>query len=72
MNVLPFEKQTQIANCLVEGTSLRATARLCGVERNTVARVLLRIGDRCAWLLNEKLRRIHSRRVEVRNLDFRV
>ena len=65
MNVLPLEKQTQIANCLVEGTSLRATARLCGVQRNTVGRVLLRIGDRCAWLLNEKLRRIRSRRVEV-------
>jgi IS1 family transposase len=65
MNVLPIEKQTQIANCLVEGTSLRATARMCGVERNTVGRVLLRIGDRCAWLLNDKLRRIRSRRVEV-------
>jgi len=65
MNVLPLEKQTQIANCLVEGNSLRATARLCGVERNTVGRILLRVGDRCAWLLNERLRRIRSRRIEV-------
>ena len=65
MNVLPLEKQLQIANCLVEGTSLRATARMCDVERNTVGRVLVRIGERCASLLNEKMRRIRSRRVEV-------
>ena len=65
MNVLPIEKQLQIANCLVEGTSLRATARMCDVERNTVGRVLVRIGERCAALLNKKMRRIRSRRVEV-------
>lgn len=65
MNALPIEKQIQIVNCLVEGNSLRATARLCEVERNTVARVLLRVGDRCAWIMNEKMRRIPSRLLQV-------
>lgn len=50
MNCLPIEKEIQIVNCLVEGNSLRATARLCGVERNTVGRVLLRVGDHGAWI----------------------
>jgi hypothetical protein len=64
MNVLATEKQIQIVNCLVEGNSLRATSRLCGVERNTVGRVLLRVGDRCAWLLNERMRGLRLRRLE--------
>ncbi|HMK06292.1 MAG TPA: helix-turn-helix domain-containing protein, partial [Flavobacterium sp.] len=36
MNQLPLEKRTQIINLLVEGNSLRATARICDVSRNTV------------------------------------
>ncbi len=38
---------------------------MVGVEHKTVMRVLLRVGDACGRLLNEKLRRIRSRRVEV-------
>src|SRR5579863_305032 len=65
MNVLPIEKQAQILNALVEGCSVRATARLVGVEHKTVLRVLLRAGKRCAQLLDEKMRGIHARRVQV-------
>jgi hypothetical protein len=32
MNVLSIEKQAQILNALVEGCSVRATARLVGVS----------------------------------------
>ena len=42
MNVTPFEKQIQIVSALVEGNSIRATARMVGVEHKTVLRVLLR------------------------------
>jgi IS1 family transposase len=65
MNVLPKEKQAQILNALVEGCSVRATARLVGVEHKTVLRVLLRTGKRCAQLLDEKMRGIRARRVQV-------
>jgi IS1 family transposase len=65
MNILPVEKQAQIANSLIEGCSVRATARMAGVEHKTVMRVLLRVGDACARLLNEQVRRVRSRRVEV-------
>jgi len=34
MNVLPKEKQAQITNALVEGCSVRATARLVGSDAN--------------------------------------
>jgi IS1 family transposase len=65
MNVLPVEKQIQIINGLIEGCSMRATARMVGVERNTVARILLRIGERCAALLDRTIRRVPARRVQV-------
>jgi len=65
MNVLSLENQSQIIHALVEGNSLRATARLCGVERNTVGRILLRAGDACGWLLNERIRRIQAKQVQV-------
>jgi hypothetical protein len=45
MNILPIEKQIQIINSLVEGCSVRSTARLVGVEHKTVLRVLLRAND---------------------------
>ena len=52
MNVLPIEKQVRIVSALVEGNSVRATARMVGVEHKTVMRVLLRVGDRCQRLLD--------------------
>lgn len=65
MNVLPKEKQAQILNSLVEGCSVRATARLVGVEHKTVLRVLRRAGEHCARILDEKMRGIRSRFVQV-------
>ena len=65
MNVLPIEKQAQILNSLVEGCSVRSTARLVGVEHKTVLRVLLRAGERCQRLLDEKMRNIRSNFIQV-------
>jgi IS1 family transposase len=64
MNILPIEKQIQITRALVEGNSLRATARICEIERKTVGRVLLRIGDHCGKLLNEYMRGLKVKRLE--------
>ena len=58
MNVLPIEKQTQIISALVKGNSIRATARMVGVEHKTVLRVLLRVGNNCATLLDDCMRRL--------------
>jgi IS1 family transposase len=65
MNVLPIDKQIQIVSALVEGNSIRATARMAGVEHKTVLRVLLRVGDRCGRLLNERMRRLPCKLVQV-------
>lgn len=65
MNVLPIEKQIQIIGALVEGNSIRATARMVGVEHKTVLRVLLRVGDRCGQILNERMRRLPCKIVQM-------
>lgn len=64
MNVLPMEKQIQIISALVEGNSVRATARMIGVEHKTVMRVLLRVGQKCERLLNEKMRSLPCRIIQ--------
>src|SRR5712692_5763911 len=65
MNILPKEKQIQIISSLVEGNSIRSTARMVGVEHKTVMRVLLRVGDRCSQILNERMRRLPCRIMQV-------
>src|SRR5260370_36831422 len=63
--VLPIEKQIEIISALVEGNSIGATARMIGVEHKTVLRVLLRTGDNCARLLNERMRRLPCKVVQM-------
>jgi IS1 family transposase len=65
MNILPMEKQTQIINALVEGNSIRATARMVGVEHKTVMRVLLRVGENCADLLDSKMQSLPCKIVQM-------
>ena len=65
VKVLPVEKQIQIVSALVEGNSIRTTARMISVEHKTVTRVLLRVGDRCGQIMNERMRRLPCRVVQV-------
>ena len=65
MNLLPLPKQLQIVNALAEGCSIRATARMVGVEHKTVMRVLLRAGESCLQLLDSKIRGVRAKRVQV-------
>lgn len=41
---LPEEKIITIIRCLVEGNGTRATARICGVHRDTVTKIIRRFG----------------------------
>ena len=38
MNKLTIQRRAQVINCLVEGNSIRATVRLTGAAKNTVAK----------------------------------
>lgn len=64
MNVLTVEKRAQIVHCLVEGCSLRATARMTGVARQTVTDFLVAIGPVCSQLHDTRVRDLTSKRVQ--------
>lgn len=62
---LTLEQQTAIVAALVEGNSLRATARVAGVSRNTVNKLLLDLGSACAVMQGERLVNLPSKRIQV-------
>ncbi len=64
MNRLSREKQTQIVAALVEGNSLRATARMCDVAFNTVLKLLPEIGSACADYQDRVLRNLKCKRIQ--------
>lgn len=64
MNKLSADKRKQIVAALVEGNSLRATARMCDVAFNTVLKFLPEIGSACAEYQDKALRNIKSKRVQ--------
>ena len=65
---LPPEKIVQIVNCLVEGVSVRSTARLCNVQKNTVLRVLRHAGKLCKRVMESKLQNLHLNYIQVDEL----
>jgi IS1 family transposase len=65
MHVLPREKQTRIIAALTEGVSIRATARLTDVDRETVMYLGVRVGEGCARLHDAMMRRLHVNILEL-------
>jgi IS1 family transposase len=64
VNILPFERQFQIISALVEGNSIRSTERMVGVHRDTIMRLLVRVGERCQVILDERMHGFHSRLIQ--------
>lgn len=64
MNKLNQAKRTQIIAALVEGNSLRSTARMCDVAFNTVLKLLPEIGAACAEYMDKAIRNLTSKRIQ--------
>jgi IS1 family transposase len=64
MNKLNKEKRTQIISSLVEGNSLRATARMCDVAFNTVLKLVPEIGAACLEYQDKALRNLTCKRIQ--------
>ncbi len=65
---VPFDKAVQITHLLVEGVGIRAIERLAGVHRDTVLAVLEVVGQKCAHLLDQKVRNVAFESVQVDEL----
>jgi hypothetical protein len=64
MNRLDKEQRTKIIAALVEGNSLRATARMCDVVFNTVLKLVPQIGQACMEFQDKALRNLTCKRIE--------
>ena len=64
-NVLSNADRTAVVSALVEGCSIRATARMTGVARNTVTKLLLDLAKVCAAYSNDKLVNLPCKRLQV-------
>jgi len=64
-NVLSREKQLLCLKMLCEGNSIRAVERTAEVHRDTVMRLMVRFGEGCQELLDERVRGIDARHLEI-------
>ncbi len=67
-NVLRTEKKLAVLSALVEGCSVRSTERLTGVHRDTIIKLLVRVGTGCATILDEKMVNLGCERLELDEL----
>jgi IS1 family transposase len=64
MNNLQIERQTAVISALVEGNSIRATVRMTGVAKDTVIKLLAKIGQACAEFQEKTLRNLSCKRIQ--------
>lgn len=64
MNRLSRAERATIIRALVEGNSIRSTARMTGAARNTITTLLVDLGQACSAYQDRTLRHLTTERVE--------
>ena len=64
MNRLSTAERARVVAVLVEGNGLRATARITGVARMTVEKLLRDLGAACARFHDQTVRSVRSKRIQ--------
>lgn len=65
MYKINIDTQELAIRMLSEGNSIRSVERLTGAHRDTIMRLMVRVGDVCLKLLDEKMRNLPCERIEV-------
>ncbi len=64
MNRLALEDRVRILSALVEGNSVRGTARMVGVDKKTILRLLADVGGACEAYFDEHVRGLSCERIQ--------
>lgn len=64
MNTLSNERRAQVVRALVDGASVRATARMTRTDKDTVLRILVEVGEFCSLYQHHALRNLECRVIE--------
>ena len=62
---LPVDRAVSVLQLLLEGMSVRSAERITGIHRDTILRLLVLAGERCQRLMQDKIRNLDVRDVEV-------
>lgn len=65
MNRLDEATRAAILRCLVEGSSIRSTARITGTSKATVLKLLVEVGEFCSFYQDQVLRGLSVDRLEL-------
>jgi IS1 family transposase len=65
MNRLSTATRAQMIACLVDGCSIRATTRICGVSKKAALRLLVDVGQVCSEYQDRMLRNLRPRRIQI-------
>ena len=68
MNKLPSHKRAQILHLLVEGNSMRATARIADVAFNTVDKLFIEAGQACLAYQDSAFRNLACKRLQLNEI----
>ena len=60
-----MKERVMVVRCLVDGNSMRATARIAGVARNTIDKLLIELGAACSQYQDITLRSLKCQRIQV-------
>ena len=64
-NILKTEKKVAVISMLCEGSSIRAIERITGIHGDTIGRLALRVGDACKKIMDDKMRNLTCKQIEV-------
>jgi IS1 family transposase len=64
-NILPIEKKVLAISLLCEGSSIRAIERITGIQKKTISRLAVRVGEACKRIMDEKMRNLECKQIEV-------
>jgi len=64
MNRLSIQERAKIIGCLVEGNSMRAASRMCGVSINTVMKLLVEVGAACEEYQQKTLKNLPCKKIQ--------
>jgi IS1 family transposase len=64
-NILKTEKKVAVISMLAEGSSIRSIERITGINRNTIMTLGVRIGNACKRIMDEKMRGLTCKNVEI-------
>ncbi len=64
MNKLPLAKRTQVVSALMEGVGVNATARLTGISKPTILKLVADLGCVCAAFHDRHVRNVKAKRIQ--------